>query len=348
MRWAWLAVALTGCGVAAAHATAPPACGGTVAPSRLGAIHFLGPELGLALTAPTPRCGGTLAVSRDGGRNWLTEGRPFSDTRGIEQLVATSTHRAWAVVGAGRLMSTTDGGTTWTTETPRGSVMALTRSGRTLWMLGCLAGAPYTCISVLLRKVLPNGAWTISSPKLLPNPPPELALAGGRTVVISGGGIVVAVRNGGRRLAERPDPPWMGRPCQTAGLAAAGGSWWLLCLGGAAAGSSEKALIETTDRGAHWTIVSQVTSLTAPPRPGAIPLQEPDAIAAGSPARLWLATQNGLYESRDGGARWTWVRGPDPQGTPASFDVLSPTHAWLLAPGRGLWHTTDGGHWRAL
>ena len=40
--------------------------------------------------------------------------------------------------------------------------------------------------------------------------------------------------------------------------------------------------------------------------------------------------------------------GPNPQGEPASFDVLSPTHAWLLAAGQGLWLTTDGRHWHAL
>ncbi len=154
--------------------------------------------------------------------------------------------------------------------------------------------------------------------------------------------------DGGRRFAERPHPTWLGRPCQTAGLAAAGRSWWLLCLGGAGAGSSEKALLRTTDGGSSWHVVSQVTSLLAAPRAGAMPLQEPDAIAAGSPERLWLATQNDLYESGDGGARWTWVRGPDPRGTPATFDVLSATEAWLLAPGQGLWRTADGRHWHAL
>jgi len=96
----------------------------------------------------------------------------------------------------------------------------------------------------------------------------------------------------------RSDPSWMGRPCRAAAFAAAGRSWWLLCLGSAAAGSSEKALLDTTDGGRIWTTASQVMSLTAPPRPGAIPLQEP--------------------------------------------------HAWLLAPGQGLWRTTDGRHWRAL
>lgn len=98
----------------------------------------------------------------------------------------------------------------------------------------------------------------------------------------------------------------------------------------------------------HCGPISQVTSLTAPPRPGAITLQEPGAMAAGSPKRLWLAALNNLYESGDGGARWSRVPGPDPQGSPASFDVLSPTRAWLLAAGQGLWRTTDGRHWSAL
>jgi photosystem II stability/assembly factor-like uncharacterized protein len=242
-----------------------------------------------------------LAVTRDGGRHWLTEGTALAGNAGVEQLTATSTEVAWAVVGDGRLMSTTDAGARWTARSQ-------------------LIGLPH----------------------------PQLFARDGVTTVIGDGGRLLILRNGGRSVTKRPDPIWMGRPCQPAGLAAAGRNWWLLCLGGAAAGSSEKALFHTTDAGRRWTVVSQVTSLTAPPRPGAITLQEPNAIAAGSRARLWLAAQNNLYASGDGGARWERVPGPDPQGYPAAFDVLSPTHAWLLAAGQGLWRTTDGRHWIAL
>ncbi len=353
------AVLACGCGVvvspaaapplAIRPATAPPVCGGAVSPNRLGAIHFLTRAVGLGLTLrASPNCEPMLAVTQDGGRHWLTEGAGLAGNPGVEQLTATSTDDAWAVVGNGRLMSTTDAGATWTAETPRGRVLALARSGRALWILDCLGGSDDSCVSVLVRKALPDGVWTIASPKLAPNPPPQFVLAG-RRAVVSAGGTLVVVSNRGQRFAERPDPTWIGRPCDmTAGLAAAGNSWWLLCLGGAAAGSSEKALFRTTDGGRRWTVVSQVTSLTAPPPPGAITLEEPDAIAAGSRARLWLAAQNNLYESGDGGARWSRVPGPDPQGYPASFDVLSPTHAWLLAAGQGLWRTTDGRHWIAL
>jgi hypothetical protein len=38
----------------------------------------------------------------------------------------------------------------------------------------------------------------------------------------------------------------------------------------------------------------------------------------------------------------------DPQGALGQFDVLSGTDAWLLAPGAGLWQTTDGITWRSI
>jgi photosystem II stability/assembly factor-like uncharacterized protein len=319
VRWVWLAGFLAaGCGVATSPGATLPACSSAVSPNRLGAIHFLTRNLGLGLTLrASPNCGPMLAITHDGGRHWLTEGAALAGNAGVEQLTATSTNDAWAVVGNGRLMSTTDAGATWTAETPRGSVLALALSERAL-------------------------------PQLIGLPYPQLFAREDRTTVIGDRGRLLILRHGGRSLTKRPEPTWMGRPCQPAGLAADGRNWWLICLGGAAAGSSTKALFRTTDGGRRWTVVSQVTSLTAPPRPGAITLQEPNAIAAGSRARLWLAAQNNLYESGDGGARWSRVPGPDPQGAPAAFDVLSPTDVWLLAAGQRLWRTTDGRHWKAL
>jgi photosystem II stability/assembly factor-like uncharacterized protein len=329
-------------------ATVPPVCGGAVSPNRLGAIHFLTRDVGLGLTLrASPNCGPMLAVTQDGGRHWLTEGAALAGNPGVEQLTATSTDDVWAVVGNGRLMSTTDAGATWTAETPRGRVLALARSARALWILDCLGGSDATCVSVLVRKALPDGVWTIASPKLGSNPPARFVLAG-RRAVISENGALVVVSDRGQRFAERPDPTWMRQPCLPAGLAADGKGWWLLCLGGAGAGSSEKALLHTTDGGRTWTIASQVTSLSAPPQPGAITHEEPDALVAATPTRLWLAALNNLFVSDDAGARWSRVPGPDPQGYPAAFDVLSPTHAWLLAAGQGLWRTTDGRHWIAL
>jgi photosystem II stability/assembly factor-like uncharacterized protein len=349
VRWivSLAAFLAAGCGVAASTAATPPICGGAVSPDGLGAIHFLTRDVGLGLTMPTPHCGPMLAVSRDGGRRWLTQGVALSGNGRVEQLTATSTTDAWAAVGSGRLLATMDAGATWTAETPGGQTVALALTGRTLSMLECF-GSPDTCFSVLLRKALPDGVWTLSSPKLPHGIGAQFAPAGNRTIVVSAGNQIATVRHAGRRFTELPDPTWLGQPCFPAGLAAVGNSWWLICLGGAAAGSSTKALLHTTDGGRTWTIASQVTSLTAPPQPGAITREEPDALVAASPTRLWLAALNNLFVSDDGGARWSRVPGPDPQGTPAAFDVLSPTHAWLLGAGQGLWRTTDGRHWDAL
>jgi photosystem II stability/assembly factor-like uncharacterized protein len=361
VRAVWLAVALAGCGVsphAHSHTPAPAraACGGAVAPDHLGAVHFLTPEVGVGLTASGPPCPPMLAVSHDGGRHWLTEGSPFPGRGITEQLAATSTNRAWAAVGDGPLMATTTGGDHWTVQPVPGPIVSTEISGPTLWTLGCPHANNVSCRPALARKLLPGGVWRrLPVPKLESDPEPELALPSTTTALLhlrrpgASGGTLVESSDGGRHWTRRPNPRWLGHPCWGFGFTTAGPrDWWLICLGGAAAGSSTKALLHTTDRGARWHVASQVTSLTAPLQPGAITRAEPDAFAAASPTRLWLATQNSLYESDDGGIRWTWVPGPNPQGSPASFDVLSPNQAWLLAPGQGLWRTTDGRHWRAL
>jgi hypothetical protein len=38
----------------------------------------------------------------------------------------------------------------------------------------------------------------------------------------------------------------------------------------------------------------------------------------------------------------------NPQGTFGQFDVQSSTHAWLLAPNAGLWHTANETTWHSL
>ena len=55
---------------------------------------------------------------------------------------------------------------------------------------------------------------------------------------------------------------------------------------------------------------------------------------------------NDLAESNDGGHHWTSVSGVvNTDGYATVLDVLSTSHAWLLAPGAGLWRTTNGPHW---
>jgi photosystem II stability/assembly factor-like uncharacterized protein len=341
---------------------------------RLGAIHFLSPDVGLGLTAARIPCvarvwaGGIdvgferqtvlLALTEDRGRSWLTRGTPLPEPPSetlVEQVAATSTQSVWASTGAGRLMATTNAGATWTVQPVPGPVAALAATRRTVWALGCPHRTNVRCQPVL-AKVAPNGRWRrLPLPKLTSDPYPLLAAHPGQVIVVPGdpwgnsSEEILASADGGLNWRAVADPSWMGHRCRVADLASAGRrGWWLLCLGDAAAGSSTKALLHTIDAGRTWRIASQRTSLTSPLRPGSLGTGEPNAMAAGSPSRLWLCFQNWMDESDDAGRTWTRVPGINPQGNPAAFDVLSPTHAWMLATGQGFWRTTDGRHWRAL
>lgn len=165
-----------------------------------------------------------------------------------------------------------------------------------------------------------------------------------------GPGTLLDSLDGGRHWTRRPDPTWQRRSCAVADLAAAPpNTWWTLCLGSAAAGSSTKGLLRTTNDGRRCKTISEVTRLTgAPPPRGSISLGEPGPLAAGSRTRLWLALQNGLAQSSNGGVSWSYVPHLNPQGEPTAFDVLNRTTAWLIAPGGGLWHTTNGHRWQPL
>jgi hypothetical protein len=320
---------------------------------RLGAIHFLSTRVGVGLTAPSVPCatpieGGyevgvrrqttLLAFTGDGGRRWTTRGAALPEPPpGVqsEQIVAISREDVWAYSGSWGLMATTTGGENWTVQPVPGPITALAITGPTLWALGCPQRNNAVCHPALSRRRLPNGPWQqVHVPWPASRQFPQVSAPTPQVIL---------------RWASRPDPSWMGRPCSVAEFAATGAeNWWVLCLGGAAAGSSTKALLHSTDAGGRWGVASQLTSLTAPPRPGSIPLSEPVALAAGSPTRLWLSSPNSMAESGDGGTSWTDVAGVNPQGWTTGFDVLSPTRAWLLAPGQGLWRTSDGSRWYAV
>ncbi len=91
--------------------------------------------------------------------------------------------------------------------------------------------------------------------------------------------------------------------------------------------------------------MAAVTSLSALSGPGSLPGGDALAIAAFSPALLWISTANELAYTLSAGRSWTRVAAVNPQGATGIFDVLSSAGAWLLAPGTGLWHTADGIHW---
>jgi hypothetical protein len=363
-------------------ATAPARCSGAerlgagvgVAAWQLGAIRFASPTSGIALTAPQVPCErslgpgrGTevtflpqpvrLAVTSDGGRHWVTTGSVLPGTAQSPesgQVAAVSGPDVWAVSGTGALLATRNFGATWTAAPLPAPVMAAASADGWLWAASCPAVSGNLCQPVVERLRLPDGTWTRT-------PLATRALASVQLTVLSGRAAVVVIAgphpelasttDGGAHWSARAAPagPPIGCGLGVAGSFTAAGEadWWLLCPGGAAAGSSTKALWRSTDAGRTWTLVSAIVSLASPRRAGSLPYQDGAVIAAGSPHRLWIVTPNTISVSTNGGAFWSTTM-LDPQGSLGQFDVLSGTLAWVLAPGAGLWQTTNGITWRPV
>lgn len=359
--------------------------GASVAAWHLGAVRFFTATSGVGITAGRFPCfrrirGGEqqeigfqsepvrLASTSDGGRSWRIIGRtlPFRQVpggaTGAQEIAATSPADVWALV-RGRLVATSDGGSDWRMQAIPDHVIQLATSGGAVWALACTHVAsrtsPSACRPKLWRTGSPNSVWTpVGLPPTTAEGPYVRFAAAARDIIItlvqasSGAADEVLVsRNAGGRWSRRPAPTWDHQKCgiPAAVSATPPRTFWLLCLGGAAAGSSAKALLRTTDEGRTWTTVSAVASLTGPERPGSLPLEEPSALAAGSRSRLWLSLTNGLAESNDGGRRWASVpQAWDPSGWETVIDAGNANHAWVLAPGAGLWRTTDGLDWHAI
>jgi len=115
----------------------------TVPPWRLGAIDFLSPRLGVALTAAQVPCSSgpgqgigfppqqvRLAMSSDGGREWVTRGHVLADggpDPGFEQVAAASARQVWALTDNGHLLETRDGGRIWRPQPLPGPVVDIAR-----------------------------------------------------------------------------------------------------------------------------------------------------------------------------------------------------------------------------
>lgn len=366
---------------AACSAPATLSSGVSIGPARLGAVDFLSREVGVALTAPAvpcevPRVGISqqvqpvrLGISNDGGTTWATRGSTLLSTTTatstqqiLEQVAPVSTTTVWALSDKGALAFTTNSGTTWAAQPLPAPVVNVAMVGDWLWALSCPPAAGSTgtlrCGPVLERIPLVGGAWeSLPLPSLNASIAPKLMVVSPDIVVLlvsvygDTPGILAVTTDGGQNWNLQASPTGPGNLCQSdVSLTAASPSdWWLLCNGAAAAGSSTKALMRTFDGGKTWRTVAAVTSLVAPPQPGSLTPAEPDFMASGSSNELWLAGFNTLTESADGGVTWTNVPGVNEQGQPAgSFDVLSSSVAWLLAPGIGLWATTNGTTWRPI
>jgi len=366
------------CGFGALWRSVARGAGVPVPPWRLGAVDFLSPRRGVALTAAQVPCSSgagrgigfppqqvQLAVSSDGGREWVTQGRVIAGggpDQGLEQVVAVSAGQVWALTGSGHLLETRDGGRSWASQPLPAPVVGIARAGAALWALACPRLTSSWCRPVLERLASPQAGWQrLRVPRLRAGAYRLLDAVSARAAVflISHNGIaradLVSTSDAGQEWVVRPAPrgPQVtrrrGRVCDVyAGITSAGPDrWWLMCNGWGAGGSCAQSLMASADAGRSWRTIAVVPRIYAI-RPGSLPGQEVLAIAAGSASRLWLATANAMAQSTDGGATWAAIRAGSLLGAESSFDVSSPRRAWALAPGTGLWGTSNGTVWHRI
>ncbi len=351
--------------------------GSRVPPADLASIDFLSPSIGVGVTLSSVMCtlhksavGGVqlgsepyptrLAITRTGGGLWTVEGGPLPRsllTNFVTSLAFSSATTGW-VAADGHLASTSDGGRLWKLVNLGGSVAKVARSSSVVLALT----QPVTSRGhwTLWSAPATGGSWRPGAAPPIPavdgfsasalGPAPETAVVAVTQASPSGlQSSLVVTADSGATWSARTDPCqarlWIGGP-----LIAATSSNDLvsLCIGSAAAGSNTKGLYISQNAGRTWSPKALLTNLASPDLTG-LPHTEATALAAPSSSDLWIATTNGLVGSGDGGQSWFNVANVNPQG--ATFPVFSfvgSLDGWLLAPGTGLWHTTNGRQWTTV
>ena len=336
-----------------------PSCAGNVIPaSTLSAITFFDATSGLGVWSRSTRCGPRLASTRDGGETWKVVGgalpAPVSDFSEAPTMVFPTARVGW-VDGAGVLVTTRDGGTSWSVVRLGGWVATISGYGSSVWAFVAPCNlAPSTCRYRLEATTLGGKPWREVG--LLP------ASMGNYGIVVTRLSTRQALVANGQMGAPPADLTTDGgtrwssvTACTPSGFVAVAfattgpNDAWALCLGGGGMGSSLKSLARSVDGGRTWRLVAVDRSLM-PGAPLPLPAEAGNGLAVASVSRLWMATVNYLFGSLDGGKTWFPVRGIDFDGggTFASFSFVGSRDGWLLAPGSGLWRTTDGKSWRAV
>jgi photosystem II stability/assembly factor-like uncharacterized protein len=332
----------------------------TVAQWRLGAVHFLSPDVGVAVTAGQFYCHsatgvvnqverGLLTVSTDAGSRWVTQGTALP-AGPVDQVAAFSTRVVWALTGAGTLYATANGGATWTRQPFPGPVLTITQAGDQLTALFYRAAGAYRPRIDTLD--MPGGSWRPVHLPLL-DTVPQLAFARGSAFTLlatSPAAELISTTGDGASWTTRSVSAGPDGICVESGqmlTATAPGELWVLCERGQGMQKAAQVLLRTQDDGRTWQVMSQL--LGPPSRPGTLPFEGANTIAAFSATLLWITGINFIAYSSDAGRTWSVLNAINPaQAYPVTLDVLSATGAWLLSPGAGMWRTTDGLHWVQL
>jgi len=283
-------------------AKAPLCTGRSIAPASLSAITFFSATTGLGLWSRNTGCGARLVRSRDGGRTWRVVGDKLPaaivdfSPEAIPTMVFPTASVGW-VRGGGVLVTTRNGGSTWTPVPLGGWVAAISRSGSSLWAFVAPCNpAPGTCRYRLEATTLNGPSWrTVAS---LP------AAMGNYGIVVARLTALDAVIDNGQ---DGPVPAFVTSdggahwsavnacgsvdfsavtPAATGPVAATSSRDVLeMCVAGAGMGSAVKALFRSSDGGKTWQAVAIDRGLDLPPAQNPIPTEAGEVLGPKTSAR---------------------------------------------------------------
>ena len=304
-----------------------------------------------------------LRETRDGGGTWTALPAPpaplgyytSGPDSGVTQVVFADA--ASGFLYGPELLTTTDGGRTWSRESLPPVQDLVTGNGYAYALTSAAAGAP----DRLWRRAIGSGTWTMLPAPAGPEPGnPSLIYASGRMLVLLQQGFMgpepvgTAATAGALWLSTDHGMTWQARTVPCTGADGGGASvlsiarghpeaWLLDCFDNEQSSQEQNTqhhLFGTVDAGLSWV------RLPDPSRH-----DEPDALADNGAGHAFLATQgigDTLLGTFDGGLRWSVLiksggsfsgwSGPIFLTASAGF-VVGPTH---YAP-EHLYRTTDGG-----
>ncbi len=354
--------------------------GSRVPSEYLASIDFLSPSVGIGVTLSTVICAqhrsrlggiqtspepypGRLAVTRNAGTTWTVEGsqlpKVVRTSLGRASSVAFTTITSGWVAGNGMLAGTSDGGRQWTLSQLGSPVAGLGVSGNeTLALTSPRAGG--TSGSWRLWHTSGTGtSWQPGSVLPIPavdaftafalGPAPGWAAVAVTHAITSGRlSTLVVTSDAGSTWTTRESPcasnPWFG---MAAIAIRAPGAMVSVCEGSGAAGSTPKGIYVSQNAGATWFPRALLPALGTRD-PTGLPPQDFASLGVSPTGELWIATTNELSGSRDGGYSWSAVPGVNLGGNAAVFSFTGPLDGWMLAPGAGLWRTTNERTWVAV
>ncbi|HEX3899077.1 MAG TPA: sialidase family protein [Mycobacteriales bacterium] len=322
-----------------------------------------GDLVGLWSSLPVSPGRGWLATSTDGGHTWHEAGTMLPvGLRGYAiPSLAFASPRVGAVLVAGKVITTDDGGTTWQTVGLPGRVLELTVKDEIAWALSESCQGSQCVLLVSTNALGGADTWTPTTP--LPYEvsryfTPTLVASSGQTAMLDpsesdvdqlaevtddGGrhwrvagppcGAKTPVRVRGRTVEMR----WEELEALASDLDGRAREWWAVCGGGAAAGTETKGIELSSDEGGTWFQAAAFPSIAPYRNPQDLPAGDFEGLTALRNGQLLMATPNELAISLDRGASWHGAEGVNLGGASASITADARGTVWVLAPGVGLW-----------